>query len=465
MPLPDPLLRFRQTVTAGNSLTRRLMFTTLAWVIVTLSTASILLVHIYFNQVTEEFDRILEDHLMELIAVTTPHADGSITVSWQPIFPPFNSEGSPWFWQIRHNETIVAGSETLGAINPALLNEKESSTPHGFVVEFNTPDGVYLRAMSYKPTLLPHDGNYHFIVAGPVDEIASKTDALAVTMGSTFGLLALGLLILVPLQIQYGLNPLGRLQERMVRIREGKSNTLEGTFPIEVQPLVDELNRLIEYNRSLVIRARKESGDLAHALKGPIAVMRNCSTRVENDALRDALKLEIHHITDTIEHRLVRARRTGSLHLLGARTELDQVADDLLFTMEKLFAHKRLSISGEGFADYALRCEPEEIEEILGNLLDNACKWATSTVAISCGKDPEGLWILVEDDGPGIPPSEWETVCTRGRRLDETTPGSGLGLDIVKNLIDSYGGALTLEHPGMGGTSILVRLPATLIIL
>jgi signal transduction histidine kinase len=228
-------------------------------------------------------------------------------------------------------------------------------------------------------------------------------------------------------------------------------------FPSEVQPLVDELNHLLDHDERLVKRARTQLGDLAHAVKNPLTIIRNEARQMPNE--KGQLILDQSHImSSNIDHYLSLARTFGK-NPLGLRTAVKPVIEDLCYVVEHVYADRHIKISLSGLEDCWFRGESQDLEEMAGNLLDNACKWARSRVEIRGDMDLESLVLIIEDDGPGVPADKLGEVLKRGRRLDDKTPGSGQGLGIVKDVTDLYRGKLTLSKSELGGLRATLELP------
>ena len=260
------------------------------------------------------------------------------------------------------------------------------------------------------------------------------------------------------LQIRLALRPLRDIRDGIGEIREGKTAKLHEDFPDEIQPLVSELNNLIDHNAVLLKRARNRLGDLAHSIKNPLTVINNEAHTLDPDQ-RNLIVDQTNDIERSEDHYLSRARATGIDSVLGARAHVKSVAEDLAFAMKRIYKDRNLEIDFSGLGSCSFRGEAQDLEEVLGNLMDNACKWAESRVIVHCSSREDRLSIVVEDDGPGIPEEELETVVQRGHRLDETTPGHGLGLNIVKEIVDIYGGKITFSRSGYGGLLVGLDLP------
>jgi signal transduction histidine kinase len=255
------------------------------------------------------------------------------------------------------------------------------------------------------------------------------------------------------------LQPLRALRQALARIRKGRGERLPEGFPEEVQPVVQELNALLDRDAAMIDRARTQAGNLAHALKNPLTVIRNEAREVEGE--RGALLgNQIAAISEHVDRYLVRARAAGSGDVLGARAAVADVVEDLRFSMDLLHRERGLDIVVSSLDGLVFRGDARDLEEMVGNLMDNACKWAKTQISLDASRVDGRLVISVEDDGPGIPGDRRAEVLHRGRRLDESVAGSGLGLDIVQEIALLYRGSLTLDGSELGGLRARLDLPA-----
>jgi signal transduction histidine kinase len=263
--------------------------------------------------------------------------------------------------------------------------------------------------------------------------------------------------------IRRGLSPFAVLQERLTAVRDGRSARLEGDYPAEVEPLVDDLNRLLDERERRVARAVARAGDLAHGLKTPLAVLSQDVDRAEEagqQELAASMRQQIERMRRQVEWHLAHARAAASGGSAGVSARVTDAAQALARTIVRLHAERGLTIDVDGDADVTVRVPLEDLEEILGNLIDNACKWARTRVAVSVSTVDRIVMIAVDDDGQGLEPSMRDRVLQRGVRADETAPGAGLGLAIVRELADAYGGSVALEPSPLGGVRVQLHLPA-----
>ena len=258
------------------------------------------------------------------------------------------------------------------------------------------------------------------------------------------------------------LTPFRRLRERLIAVRVGRQQRIEGQYPTEIQPLIDDLNALLESRDKAVKRALATAGDLAHGLKTPLALLSQEADRAASfgsHEIADSITQQVERMSRQINYHLARARAAASGPTGAAPCLLAPCADALTRTLVKLYANRELDISSKMPDDLSVRVQREDLDEILGNVLDNACKWARFRIEISAARAGSQVVLTVDDDGPGLPTLMRNVVVERGVRLDESAPGSGLGLAIVRDLCEIYAGSIALEDSPLGGLRVQIVLP------
>jgi signal transduction histidine kinase len=264
-------------------------------------------------------------------------------------------------------------------------------------------------------------------------------------------------------QLRRGVSPFQQLRTRLSAVRDGRERKLGGHYPNEVQPLVDDLNALLEHRERTVSRAIAKAGDLAHGLKTPLAVLAQEAERAAtagHEELASVIRHEVARMQRQVDYHLAHARAAASGARLGARCSVAESAAGLLRTLERLHADRKLELTMDVAAGHFVRAERQDLDEMLGNLLDNACKWARSRVVVASAADSGHIAIIVDDDGPGLAPALREAVLQRGVRGDQAGPGSGFGLAIVRELAELYGGSVSLGVSAMGGVRATLTLPS-----
>jgi signal transduction histidine kinase len=263
-------------------------------------------------------------------------------------------------------------------------------------------------------------------------------------------------------QFRAALVPFGRLRQELSRLQDGSAERIEGKYPSEVQPLVNDLNSLLEHRERIARRALAKAGDLAHGLKTPLAVLAQEAEQLHAAGQHESaatIGVQIERMRRQVDYQLTQARASSAGNVASARCGVLISVEGLVRTLEKLYAARALKIEVDVAAALVVRGQREDLDEMLGNLLDNACKWAKSRVAVKSEQDGTMVVVTVDDDGPGLPVAMREQVMRRGVRADEAAPGSGLGLAIVRELAQLYEGTITLEHSPLGGLRARLRLP------
>jgi signal transduction histidine kinase len=453
----------------ANSLALRLFFSAALWTVAILVVTGIVLSSLYRGAVERSFDRRLGVYLRTIVAeVATPDENGDY--SSQSLGEPlFELPLSGWYWQVTRldrDKPDVRSSRSLWDSTLPQLEERgvalsAGGTREGYV---DGPEDQKLRLIE-RAIDLGDEGRFLVAVAGDAAEIDEETSGFDHALLVTFAVLGGVLLLITTFQVRFGLAPLGRISEGLAAIRSGSAERLEGGFPVEIAPLARETNALIDANREIVMRARTHVGNLAHALKTPLSVMMNEASAHGNDALALKVREQTEIMHDQVTRHLERARLAARVAVIGTVTEVRPVVTALARTMEKIHHGRGIAIEIDAPDGARFRGERQDLEEMIGNLVDNACKWAQSRVAVEVfAQRPEPhqrvVRVLVDDDGPGLSPQQREQVTRRGRRLDETKPGSGLGLSIVMELASLYGGSLTLGTAPIGGLRAELLLPA-----
>jgi len=290
--------------------------------------------------------------------------------------------------------------------------------------------------------------------------------SIHIAFGNLAFILALAIACMVAgmWQVRRGLSTVDELRTRLSSVHRGEADRVTGRYPNEVQPLVDDLNALLDHRKDLVQRAIAKAGDLAHRLKTPLAVLSQEAQRAKRDGhleLAASLGSQVERMRTQIDYHLAHARAAASGATPGTYCQVLPSADALSRTLKQLYAERGISIEVCVGAEDAVRCQREDLEEMLGNLLDNACKWARARIIVRSSDTGTGFTLItVEDDGPGLAPAMRESVLRRGVRADEAVPGSGLGLAIVRDLAELYGGSIELAESETGGLAARLRLPS-----
>ncbi|MXO59487.1 histidine kinase [Altererythrobacter salegens] len=316
-----------------------------------------------------------------------------------------------------------------------------------------------LRMVERTISLPGSETEWHFVVAGSRDELDQQISDIRSILAWSFAILGIGLFLMAGLQTWYGLSPLRRVRRAIVRIRTTGRNRVTDPLPLEVQPMVEELNALLEHSEKQAEEARRHAGNLAHALKTPLTVLTNAASAHSPDLDATVLR-EAATMRRQVDHHLARARAVGRRAVGMARTNVMASADAVERAVARLYPNVRFDIDGSRTADVAI--ERQDLDEILGNLVENAAKYGGGSVFVTVDAEPnaDGCAIWVEDDGLGIPESKRDALFSRGARLDTEKPGTGLGLAIVRDVTEIYGGSVELgESEDLGGLLVKLVLP------
>lgn len=449
-----------------SSLAFRLFASAAAWALVVIPAAAILLSSLYRQAVERSFDARLNVYMTSLVASSTgeggpvPKEPSSLG---EPVFGiPF----SGWYWQIKPE-----GAERPLFVSDSLLDQQLTLPSQQGVEPDATltrrayapgPEQQHLRIVErqIRPGG-PNSPSYSYAVAGDAGEIDRDRAEFTNMLVAALALLGIGLVAATLFQVRFGLSPLRAIRENLAAIRSGKVERLEGELPDEIKPLQEELNALIQSNREIVERSRTHVGNLAHALKTPLSVISN-EARAKEGPLAAKVLEQAEIMRTQITHHLDRARVAARSSVIGDATEVDSVLQALKRTLDRIYEERGLDIEVEVVPGLKFAGERQDFEEMVGNLLDNACKWANWRVKVSAesARASGHFIVLVDDDGPGLSEEDRAKAVKRGQRLDESKPGSGLGLSIVADLAHLYKGRFELEPSPEGGLRARLELPA-----
>jgi len=463
MPASDRLHSFD-----ANSLWFRLIASSSLIALTLLASAAILLNAIFVSALQHNFDQRLKAAMDGILANVEIAPDKTLQLQSQIADQRFTLPLSGWYWQVTQPGTPGK------LLSSASLLEQQLKAPSGpltvdgdGVSAYSLTDaqGTNLRAISQDVKLFGGDKTYNFMVAGNFDELKAEVSSFQHTMMAVLVVLGLALLAGLAFQVRFTLKPLSDMQHQLNDIRSGRAEFLGDNFPRELQPVADELNLLVEANLEIVERSRMQVGNLAHALKTPISVLIN-EARDTKSPLAARVKEQIEVMRDQVNLYLDRARRAVRAQTAGAATEVGPVLDALARTLERINRDRNLKIAVDMPTPLRFRGERQDLEEMVGNLMDNACKWASHQIVVhaqavqgTADENRSWLTIMVDDDGPGIPPEKRATALERGKRLDESKPGSGLGMSIILETAAMYSGTIALDKADLGGLRAILRLP------
>lgn len=459
-----------------SSLRWRLLAATLVTLMLALSFTGLTLERMFYDHVTSQARQHLKYRLDQITGRLDFDDNGKPVLSAALYADPrWERPYSDQYWQL--DRIDPQGTLHPGVLRSRSLWDATLALPHDALSngEIHThritgPNGKPLLAL--ERTVRPDNGDpsqWRVIVATDLGETEHAADRFAGLLALSLGVLFVLLLVAAVAQVWIGLAPLGELRRALARINDGETPQLEGRFPQEVQPLVDDFNGVLARNAEVVQRARTQAGNLAHAVKTPLAVLNQAAydaeARPETLALGALIREQVELARRQVDWHMARSRAAATAGLPGQAVGVAPVLGGLARAMRVVHAERQLAIRlADCPANLAFAGEEQDLQELLGNLIDNACKWATHAVEIHVvATQTNGLPTLditIDDDGPGIDPAVRARVLDRGVRLDESVPGAGLGLSIAAELAELYRGRLQLTEAPGGGLRATVTLPA-----
>jgi signal transduction histidine kinase len=464
LPIRKP---FTRDPLANRSLVGRLVWLAAGWSVMLLIATGVGLSLDFRNHAYGEFERGLVEDIDSLLAGSTVADDGEVVA-------PFLTDAratraySGKYWQVFDPKK---GPGMTEAVRSRSLWDQSLTTPPDVVARLATARNQTLFFNTLGPLQQPlHAGARMialpgranpvvFLVAedrGPIDRDIRKFE---ITTFIFLLLLGAGLVAAVVIQVRVGLHPVFAMGREIADVRRGKAQRLTGRYPSELSPLAAEMNALLDHNQEVVERQRTHVGNLAHALKTPISVML-AEAESAPGPLAEVVTRQAEAMRDHVERHLRRARAAARLQGSGESTPVEPVLAELARTLERIFQDKGVMVEVDAPLDLAFLGERQDLQELAGNVLENACKWCRELVTVEARADgPQWLLLVVEDDGRGLKPEQRAEVLKRGARLDESAPGSGLGLAIVDELARAYGGGLELSDSPLGGLKITLKLP------
>ena len=455
---------------ANRSLVVSLVKSAALWAVPALLICAITLTLLYRNTIYRSFDDPLESVVTALIASVEVDDEGQLRLIREPLDPRFQRALSGRYW-------LIGKDAGEGAINVLMssrsLYGETLKIPARAKTSLEEKAGEFIRTPVIGPdpeeplrglarqVVLPKMSEPVTIIAA-ADRLPASRSIRQFAMIASFllAILTLGLVTAVFAQVRVGLRPLFTLRDNVADVRAGRSTQVDGVYPREIAPLATELNSLISHNKDIVERARTHVGNLAHGLKTPIAVLQN-EARVKGKMPSDIVLRQTELMASQVDHHLRRARAAARGQSIGVTTSVDEIIDGLMRTLPRIYREKDFKIVREGEEGLIFRGAKRDLEDMIGNLMDNAAKWSRSKILVTTqlSSDDSDLLIIIEDDGPGLEGDGYSEALKRGARLDEATPGSGLGLSIVDDLSGAYDGKIALSKSKLGGLRAMLTLP------
>jgi signal transduction histidine kinase len=456
VPIESEPLPSRGYVRTTGSLSRRMILIAAVWIMLLLTGGGYALDRVLTQAVTRNFDDQLEYVLTALIVSAEIGPDGEVVFNREPADQRFLEPQSGLYWQVSGKGSEDFPSRSLW---DRRLRFGSAHTDLGIHIYDSAQfSGEKLRILERDVRLPGSPRRWRFQVAQTRDGLDLQINTLRKTLVRSFALLGLGLLVMAALQTFYGLWPLRKVREEIARMRSGKSRQIERPMPIEVAPMVEELNGLIAHNERQAEEARRHAGNLAHALKTPLTVIMNAAT-AEADDLGETVVREARTMRRQVDHHLARARAVGRRGSAHSRADVWPSLESVERAVARLYRHVRIDIDGP--KTLQVHVERQDLDEMLGNLIENAAKYGGGSVFVTVGQHSGFVEFLIEDDGAGIPEEQRVRIFDRGVRLDSGKPGTGLGMAIVRDVAEIYEGTVSLEESeDLGGLLVRLRLPA-----
>ena len=439
-----------------GSLARRMMVIAALWIIALLALGGLALDRALTSMVSRQFDEQLERSLTAMIASAELDPFGEVYFNRPLGEQRFLEPGSGFYWQISGAQMPTFASRSLWD-ERLVLPPGEPLQPAFY--DSDQLEGDRLRMVQRSVQLPGSEVKWQFVVAGSRAELDGQLAEIRSILAWSFAVLGIGLFLMSMAQTWYGLGPLRRIRQAIARIRSSGENRVTEPLPLEVQPMVEELNALLAHSERQAEEARTHAGNLAHALKTPLTVLTNAASADDADLPAITLR-EAETMRRQVEHHLARARAVGRRAVGLSRANVMDSANGVQRAVERLYPAVRFDLAGVAASEVAV--ERQDLDEILGNLVENAAKYGGGSVFVTVDADPgsEQCAIWIEDDGAGIAPDKRGALFSRGARLDTEKPGTGLGLAIVRDVAEIYGGSVRLdESEDLGGLLVELRLP------
>jgi len=438
-----------------GSLSRRMIIIAAGWITLLLIAGGLALDRVLVNAVSDNFDDQMEYVLTAMIASSEIGPDGEVRLNRPLGDQRFLEPNSGLYWQISGRNKMPFPSRSLWDRTLRVDFSHTDSEPH-----FRNSSefaGEPLRIVERAIVLPDSQTRWIFMVAQSRESLDAQITELRTVLATAFAVLAFGLIIMAALQTFYGLWPLRDVRREIAAMRSGKQRRIQEALPDEVMPMVNELNALLDHNEKQAEEARRHAGNLAHALKTPLTVIMNSATAQAPD-LAETVVREATTMRRQVDHHLARARAVGRRGHSHSRAEVWQSLESVERAVGRLYRHVRLDMAGN--KEVAVRVERQDLDEMIGNLVENAAKYGGGSVFVTVEDQGEMVAIIIEDDGRGIPEKDRARIFDRGVRLDSGKPGTGLGMAIVRDVAEIYNGTIELdESEDMGGLLVRLKLP------
>lgn len=439
------------------SLSRRLLVGAGVFIALALVAAALVIGFVLHRFIQGQIDQRLDTQIVFLSSMLTAEDDGVIAVAGNADGPPFDRAVRGWYWEVVGPRNVLRSRSLEDA---SLDVPKFPRPPHEVRPAPADGPGPRNEALHFRIQQVTVGRTAAtIIVSAPRTAVRGPLREAMTTLAISLAVLGLALVLAIVLQVRLGLRPLERLRQAVADVRTGRSERVPAEQPLEILPLVSELNGLLEQNAANLERARRHVANLAHGLKTPLATLAIALSERGRDATAELHSLVL-LMERRIRHHLGRARAATLSGLTRAQTLIAPHIDDVGNVLGKIYADKRIAFAQNVPRDLAVACEQQDFDEMVGNLLDNAFRWARNKVEIhALHDDGRTVSIVIEDDGPGLRQDQIPQVLRAGERIDESAPGFGFGLPITRELAELYGGELNLDPSVLGGLRVMLRLP------
>ncbi len=445
-----------------RSLRARLVIGAFIWITIGVSAAGVFISALFRQHATALVDAEMIGHLEELASLIDLSPDGRPELYRTLSDPRFSQVGSGYSWLVSRDGVQLIKSTSVSTADLPIPTDGLATDETLRLVMQNGPQTLIVYESLFSPDATSKPLRLQVNVDSSIVDAVVRT--FNISLFVSLVLLAIALTAAAVLQVVFGLQPMTRLGRGLRAIRSGKATHLPRSLPLEVQPVVDDLNSLIDINAQMVVRARAQAGNLAHALKTPLAVLTDEAQRLESHGQGESAQVilqQCQRMQRQIDYQIARTRAAASRSVPGVNALVLPAVNNIVSAMKRLHSEKDPRIDVDVDPGCVVLCDPMDLSEMLANLIDNACKWCTKRVFIGAKVDDKSKQavIAIEDDGAGLPFEAREMVFQIGQRLDERVPGSGLGLPIVRDLAQLYGGEIRLKDSTLGGLRAALSLP------
>ncbi|KAB2943533.1 MAG: HAMP domain-containing histidine kinase [Hyphomicrobium sp.] len=445
-----------------RSLRMRLIVGAVVWIAIGVAAAGVLLSAVFKEFLLTQYADQLHVSLDELERLIQAGSDGQVKLERPLSDPRYSAHLSGAYWEIQKNSTVLARSPSLeGPMLKVPAGAGEDAQTHTY--EIDGPTGKLMIAERLR-WLGQDEAPTRIIVGNDRNALDREMQKFNYVLLWSLGGFAISLIAAAAVLLLYAMNPFGQLRKALARLRKGEAIAISGAFPDEVQPLIDDLNSLLANSGEQMVRARTQAGNMAHGLKSSLAILVDEAHRLRERGEAETATLILDHarrMQRQIDYQIARARAAASRAKPGQASSLSTATEVIVHAMERLYHERGIRIDNVVPSGTTVACDAEDLSEMLANIVDNACKHAKHIVRIAVEESGPRTFIgiVVEDDGPGLPPEAWDVVFNIGEQWRKTSGGSGLGLTIVRDLAQLYNGSVQLDQSDLGGLKVTLELP------